>query len=136
MVATRHRTDSLLLIRIARFFGLQPFRVGRTRQDGKGVRWRDGLEVRGPRRVVELAVETYLEHRARLDEVLEYTAIGYLEGAFPREPDIRPAPGQPPPPAELLRAGLAGMMAAAARSRPTAPARPLLETTSGSGKPE
>lgn len=117
VVATRHRFDSILLTRVAAFLEVRAFRVGRKRPDGKGVRWREGLELRGPADLVELAVETYQDHRDRLDQVLEWAAVGYLEGAIPLERPVDAPEGEEPP-AELLAVAL-GAMAAGAGSRPS-----------------
>lgn len=85
VIATRHGPDRVLLGRVAAFLGLETFRVGRRRQDGKGTRWREGLELRGAPELLELAAELYQAHRVHLDELLDWTAIGYAQGAFPVE---------------------------------------------------
>jgi len=121
VVAYRHTFDRT-------FLGLEAFRVGRHRRDGKGVRWRDALELRGPADLVDLAVEFYRDRRDALDDLLGWTAVGFAQGAFPIEADDdedqddedvrRPAT------LEALQAAQAGL-AAGRRHRP--PAEPVPE---------
>lgn len=86
-IPTRHRFDQVLLGRLAKFLGLETYRPGRRRPDGKGVRWADALELEGPAELVELAADSYADHRAHLDDLLFAVAVGYAQGAFPPSSD-------------------------------------------------
>lgn len=127
-LATRHDFDRELLGHVAAFLGLEAYRIGRRRPDGKGTRWREGLELRGAPVLLDLAAELYQAHRERLDELLTWTARGYAAGAFPVE---APAPADGPPAAplapELASAAMAGL-AAGDRHRARSPRRLLTGT--------
>ena len=110
VIATRHAFDVCLLTRIATWLGLEAYRVGHRRPDGKGVRWREGLQVVGTEDLVELVDTFYQAHRAHLDELLKWTAVGYAVGAFPRtredEDADEDAPRLTPEQLAAARAGL------------------------------
>lgn len=89
VVTFANAADHDLAVRIAAFYGLDTFRKGYARGDGKGTRWRDQVEIRGPADLVELAAASYRRHRAILAEILRYTAGGYTCGAFPMPPSER-----------------------------------------------
>lgn len=109
VIATRHVYDQTLLTRIATFLACKAYQVGRGRSDGKGVRWREGLQIEGPPELIELVADFYQEHRKRLDDVLKWTAVGYAVGAFPRldQEDTGDAQVLTPEQLEAARAGLA-----------------------------
>jgi len=119
VIATRHSYDAHLLTRIAAFMGIEAYRIGRKRPGGKGVRWREGLQVEGPAGVLELINTFYQAHRARMDVLIKWTALGYAVGAFPVDQADRAndGPGLTPEQLEAAQAGLA----AGERNRDTIP---------------
>lgn len=125
-VSYGHPLEHDLAVRVGRFLGLATLKTGYRRADGKGTRWRDRVTYRGPAGVVAIAVATYTRHRKRLADLLEYTAHGYMLGAFPLPPSERDAGGNndSEPPAWLTDALLQGHRAGRT-NRDRAPA-PLL----------
>lgn len=110
--ACRHEPDRVLLGRVAAFVGVDAYRIGRKRGDGKGTRWREGLELGGPAQLLDLAGDLYEIHRARVDELIRWTVIGYAAGAMPIEQDRSQTPGDrkaDPVAPDLLDAALAGL---------------------------
>lgn len=124
-LAARHEFDSELLGSVAAFLGLEAFRIGRRRADGKGTRWRAALELRGPPVLLDLAADLYQAHRDRLDELLIWTARGYAAGAFPVEPVAPPSGREAAPLAPELADAAAAGLAAGGRHQATPPRRLL-----------
>lgn len=86
-IAWRHEGDRSLGIMIATFLGLDPKRNGYAREDRPGeTRWRNQTDATGPVELVELWVQLYEEHRARMAEIMEWAGLGYAMGAFPQPP--------------------------------------------------